>query len=120
MNVPAASLESIIIIGGKKQALRMVIIRDLLISPTEFAARAHILMELQIPRPDPFFCHMPHGQDYSNVVSDCQRAAQENNNTLVTSTLSLAAAQLVTSDNYIESPAVMTALHCHRKKRLSS
>lgn len=67
-----------------------------------------------------FSTHMPHRQDYSNVVSGCQRALQENNNTLVTTTLSLAAAQLVTSDNYIESPTVMTTLQCHRKKRLSS
>lgn len=63
---------------------------------------------------------MPHRQDYSNVVSACQRAAHENNNTLATSTPSLAAAQLVTSDDYIEGPTVMTALRNHRKKRLSS
>lgn len=47
---------------------------------------------------------MPHRQDYSNVASACQRAVHGNNNPLVTSTPSLAAAQLVTSDDYIEGP----------------
>lgn len=59
---------------------------------------------------------MPHRQDYSNVVSDCQKALHENNDTLVTTTLSLAAVQLVTSDNYIESPTVMTTLHATERK----
>lgn len=40
--------------------------------------------------------------------------------TLVTSAPTLAAVQCATSDDYIEGPAVMTALRCHRKKILSS
>lgn len=88
---------------------------------TVLAAGADILIwsEKNNSNQDSFLSHMPHRQDYSNVVCDCQRAVQENNDTLVTGTLSLAAAQLVTSDNYIESPTVMTALRCHKKKRLS-
>ncbi len=73
-------------------------------------------MEQKLSR-DSFLSHMPHRQDYSNVVSDCQRALHENNNTLVTTTLSLAAAQLVTSDNYIESPTVMTTLPMPQKEK---
>ena len=52
---------------------------------------------------------MPHRRDYSNVVS-AKMLLDKNNDTLVTSTPSLAEAQLVTFDNYIEGPAVMTAL----------
>lgn len=50
------------------------------------------------------------------LFPDCQKALNENNDTLVTTTPSLAAAQLVTSDNYTESPAVMTTLHATERR----